>query len=143
VCQTPEEANQLGNYLKSLIRAIYSNPPKHGASIVAAILGDSTLRQNWECELQTVRNRIHEMRELLVTRLNATLGDNQFDFLLQQNGMFSFTGLKPQETDRLRDEFAIYMLRSGRINIAGVTHENVQRICDAISSVKESTELPA
>ena len=143
VCQTTEEAERLGQYLKSLIRAIYSNPPKHGASIVAAILGDSTLRQNWDCESQTVRNRIHEMRQLLVARLNATLGNDHFDFLLQQNGMFSFTGLQPQETDRLRDEFAIYMLRSGRINVAGVTHENVQRICDAISIVRKASERPA
>ena len=136
ICQSESDAQRLGAYLKSLIRAIYSNPPKHGAYIVATILGDDTLRQRWEGELATVRERIGAMRTLLAESLDQTLGPDAFPFLRQQNGMFSFTGLKPEETDRLREEFAIYMLRSGRINVAGITSENVQVLCDAIASIR-------
>ena len=136
VCSTGDDAKRLGGYLKSLIRAIYSNPPKHGALIVATILGDAGFRENWECELQLVRTRIDDMRTLLVETLRQTMGDGQFDFLAEQNGMFSFTGLTSVETDRLRDEFGIYMLRSGRINVAGITSGNVSQVCDAIKTVK-------
>lgn len=143
VCQSTGDAERLRSYLMSLIRAIYSNPPIHGASIVASILGDSTLRSNWQCELETVRQRIRQMRELLVARLSATLGTDEFAFLLNQHGMFSYTGLTPDETDRLRDEFGIYVLRSGRINVAGVTESNVQGICDAIQAVRQSSPSTA
>ena len=136
VCATADEACRLGNYLMSLIRAIYSNPPKHGSSIVATILADPKLRENWKRELESMRVRINDMRELMVSCLNQSLGDHSFDFLRNQNGMFSFTGLKPNEADRLRNEFAIYLLRSGRINIAGVTRDNVQTICNAIAQVR-------
>lgn len=136
VCKSSDEAAGLGAYLQSLIRAIYSNPPKHGASIVATILGDPRFRENWMCELETVRSRINEMRNLLVDTLRETMGNDQFDFLRQQNGMFSFTGLKPDETDRLRDEFGIYMLRSGRINVAGLTKSNLPQVCEAIAKVR-------
>ncbi len=138
VCQTAEDATRLGEYLMSLIRAIYSNPPKHGACIVATILQDEQLRENWSCELETMRRRIQDMRTLLVKHLHQATGSDQFDFLGNQNGMFSFTGLKPDETDRLRDEFAIYMLRSGRINVAGITPGNVQQVGDAIATVRQS-----
>jgi len=139
VCKSADEAIGLGDYLKSLIRAIYSNPPKHGACIVETILGDAQLRENWMCELETVRQRIDNMRSLLVDSLQKTLGDDQFGFLKNQNGMFSFTGLKPDETDRLRDDHGIYLLRSGRINVAGLTTGNVQQICDAIAAVRSKS----
>ena len=136
VCATQDEASRLGKYMMSLIRAIYSNPPKHGASIVAEILGDATLRAKWTGELELIRQRIHEMRKLFVATLHQTLGSDDFSFILRQNGMFSFTGLSQDETDRLRQDDAIYMLRSGRINIAGITSENVQQICDAVARVR-------
>jgi aspartate/tyrosine/aromatic aminotransferase len=138
IAKSPEQADRLGQYLMSRIRALYSNPPKHGGGIVATVLGDPALRESWLAELKIMRHRTSEMRKLLKTQLRETLGDGHFDFLAQQNGMFSFTGLQPAETDRLREEFAIYMLRSGRINVAGVTPENVQRICEAIATVRQS-----
>ncbi len=135
VCRSDTDANMLGAYLKSLIRAVYSNPPKHGAYIVATILGDPELRAAWIAELAGMRGRIGDMRELLIRKLTETCGPGQFDFMRNQSGMFSFSGLTAEQVDRLRDEFSIYMLRSGRINVSGVSAENVDRICESIAVV--------
>ncbi len=139
VCQTTEQADSLGKYLESLIRAIYSNPPKHGAYIVATILNDPELREMWEQELATVRNRIREMRELFVREMNKLIDNHDFDFLLHQRGMFSFTGLSPEQVDTLREKHSIYALRSGRINVAGINSANVDRLCNAIYDVRQVT----
>ena len=99
------------------------------------MLGDPQLRENWQCELDSVRKRIDDMRVLLVNTLHSTFGSDDFQFLNRQNGMFSYTGIKPEQVDRLRDDHGIYMLRSGRINVAGITEATVGRICDAWKAV--------
>jgi aspartate aminotransferase len=135
VCKSVADAELLGDNLGSMIRAMYSNPPKHGAAIVTTILGDPDLRNAWECELVEVRQRIERMRKLLLGELDRACGTGHFDFMKHQFGMFSFTGLSPAQVDRLRTEFSIYMLRSGRINVAGVCKENVTRLSESIATV--------
>ena len=123
------------SHLKATVRANYSNPPRHGAAIVATIWNDPELRSLWESELAAMRTRIRAMRTLLVERLKATGIERDFDFIQRQQGMFSFSGLNPMQVDRLRSEHSIYIVGSGRINVAGVTPANVERLAEAISAV--------
>ncbi len=135
VCKTAQEASRLSDNLQAIIRAIYSNPPKHGAAIVAALLAEPELRAIWEEELAGLRQRIVDMRELLIGELERECGPERFQFLGNQFGMFGYTGLTPEQVDRLRKEFSIYMLRSGRINVAGVNQSNVRRLVRCIATV--------
>ena len=121
--------------LKSTIRANYSNPPAHGAKIVAAILRDPKLRAEWEIELAAMRNRINAMRKLFVETLAEKGVTQDFSFITRQRGMFSFSGLTKDQVIRLRKEFSIYMVESGRLNVAGITPSNVGPLCDAIAKV--------
>ena len=121
--------------LKRVVRTIYSNPPAHGASVVATVLGDEDLTRQWHGELAAMRERIHGMRRLLVKQLAATGIDHDFGFIQQQRGMFSFSGLSPEQVDRLRTEFSIYIVGSGRINVAGITTDNVEYLCHSIAAV--------
>jgi len=123
------------SHAKTRVRANYSNPPAHGARIVTTILGDSQLRSQWEGELADMRNRINSMRTLFVRSI-AELGIEQdFSFITQQRGMFSFSGLTKDQVERLRQEYSIYIVGSGRINVAGITSDNVGRLCEAIKTV--------
>ncbi len=133
--QTAEGAAAALSHLKASVRANYSNPPKHGAAIVAAVLDDAELHQQWTEELRTMRERIQAMRRLFVDRLQAAGVDQDFSFIARQKGMFSFSGLNPMQVDRLRSEYSIYIVGSGRINVAGITAENVGPLCDAIGAV--------
>lgn len=135
VCRSADDVGNLDDNLQSLIRAIYSNPPKHGAAIVATILSDPELRESWVIELAGLRQRITQMRELFIRELDRACGAGRFDFMKQQHGMFSFTGLSADQVDQLRKQHAVYMLRSGRINVAGICRENVGRLCQGIASV--------
>jgi aspartate aminotransferase len=124
--------------VKLCIRSAYSNPPAHGGAIVTEILRDAVLRSEWVQELTAMRERIRKMRELFVEGLGARqvrLGSEGNDFLLRQFGMFSFTGLSPEQVMRLRDDHAIYIVNSGRVNFAAMTPETVPRICEAIASI--------
>lgn len=121
--------------LKGVVRTNYSNPPSHGAAVVATVLDDAELTQQWHQELAEMRNRINGMRDLLVNRLAAAGIDRNFEFIQRQRGMFSFSGLTKQQVSRLRDEFAIYIVGSGRINVAGITEDNVDYICQSIAKV--------
>ena len=135
-CQ--RDADAVLSHVKRVIRRNYSNPPSHGESIVATILDDAHLRSQWEGELAEMRGRIHAMRGLLQRGLDdrgVSLSDRGNAFITAQRGMFSFTGLSKPQVERLRDEFAIYMVGSGRINVAGIQEGNVARLCDAIASV--------
>jgi len=123
------------SHLKKTIRSNYSNPPAHGGKIVAAILMDASLRAEWEIELATMRNRINAMRTLLVETLTAKGVTQDFSFIARQRGMFSFSGLTKEQVIRLRNEFSIYMVESGRLNVAGITPSNVGPLCDAIAKV--------
>lgn len=121
--------------LKRAVRSNYSNPPRHGAAVVATVLGDAELTALWTQELTAMRQRISAMRQELVEALRAGGAKRDFTFLLDQSGMFSYTGLTPMQCDRLRSEQSIYIVGSGRINVAGVTSENLSRLSEGILSV--------
>ncbi|MEX1042572.1 MAG: amino acid aminotransferase [Pirellulaceae bacterium] len=121
--------------LKRVIRANYSNPPTHGAAVVETILTDIQLRSQWEGELAEMRNRINGMRKLLVEKIEALGIDRDFSFIADQKGMFSFSGLNPAQVDELRTKHAIYIVGSGRINVAGISEGNVDRLCAGIEAV--------
>ncbi len=121
--------------VKATIRANYSNPPAHGAAVVATILSDETLRTLWEQELTAMRERIQRMRQLFVNTLQEKGADRDFSFIIKQNGMFSFSGLSKDQVIRLRDEFGVYAVNSGRVNVAGMTPDNMAPLCEAIVAV--------
>ncbi|MBK5073782.1 aspartate/tyrosine/aromatic aminotransferase [Budviciaceae bacterium CWB-B4] len=135
VATDSETAERSFSQVKSVIRANYSNPPAHGASIVATILSNPTLRATWEQELTDMRQRIHRMRQLFVNTLQEKGAQQDFSFIIQQNGMFSFSGLTQEQVLRLRSEYAIYAVNSGRINVAGMTLDNMAPLCEAIVAV--------
>ena len=120
---------------KAVIRANYSNPPAHGAAVVTTILSDDALKAEWIQELTSMRERIKRMRQLLVNTLEEKGAKQDFSFIINQNGMFSFSGLNKEQVERLRSEFGIYAVSSGRINVAGLTLENMVPLCEAIVKV--------
>jgi aspartate/tyrosine/aromatic aminotransferase len=131
-----EKATQAAlSHIKQSIRANYSNPPSHGAAIVATVLADPQLRAQWEIELSAMRDRINGMRSLFVDTLARRGANRDFSFIKRQRGMFSFSGLSRTQVDRLRDDHAIYIVGSGRINVAGMTEANIDRLCAAITAV--------
>ena len=132
---TSNAAANVLSQLKQTVRTNYSNPPSHGSSVVATILNSDELTQMWHGELQQMRDRINGMRALLVDGLAAAGIDRDFGFIQRQRGMFSFSGLTREQVDRLREEHSIYIVGSGRINVAGITEQNVERLCTAIASV--------
>ena len=129
-----QEADRLRSQLKHTIRANYSSPPIYGARLVAGVLGSVELRALWEQELGQMRTRIHEMRRALVAKL-VVLGAPDFSFIERQSGMFSYSGLSPEQVDRLRQEHAIYALSSGRICMAALTTANLDYVAQAIATV--------
>lgn len=135
VAENADVANKAFTQIKSIIRVLYSNPAAHGANAVARVLGDETLRAEWVAELDEMRDRIKGMRNRMVQLLKEKGAKQDFDFIAKQNGMFSFSGLTPEQVDRLREEFATYAVRSGRINVAGITDQNIDALCEAIVKV--------
>ena len=121
--------------LLNVIRGIYSMPPSHGGAIVETILGDAALRAAWETELTEMRDRINGLRALLVERFAERGDGGRFGFIARQRGMFSFLGITPEQVALLRDEHAIYMVDSSRINVAGASVENAGAFCDAVMAV--------
>lgn len=121
--------------VKLCIRANYSNPPAHGAAIVTTIWNDPELRADWEAEVKEMRDRINQMRSLFVETLADKGVQRDFSFIARQRGMFSFSGLTPEQVEILRRRYSIYIVSSGRINVAGMTAENMDRICQAIAEV--------
>jgi aspartate/tyrosine/aromatic aminotransferase len=132
---TAEQAKTVMSQLKLVIRANYSNPPAHGGGIVMTVLQDPELRAKWELEVAEIRDRINGMRRAFVEKLKAKGVARDFSFIIQQRGMFSFSGLTKDQVEVLRDKHAIYIVGSGRINVAGMTQANIDRLCDAIASV--------
>jgi len=130
-----KSAHDLLSKLKTIARTLYSNPPMHGAKIVAEILSSPPLRKEWEAELKSYRGRITEMRALLAEALGRGTKKRDFSYLANRSGMFCFTGLNRAEVERLRAEFAIYMILDGRINVAGLNRHNLQYVADAILQV--------
>lgn len=121
--------------LKICIRTNYSNPPAHGGSIVSSILGNPELRARWVEELAGMRNRILQMRQRFVEELKVKAPSAEFGFIADQLGMFSFSGLNREQVERLRTEHAIYIVGSGRINVAGMTADNMVSLTSAIANV--------
>lgn len=121
--------------VKKIIRSIYSNPPAHGAAVVTYILNNEALRNEWEQEVTEMRDRIQEMRTLFVQTLKDEGVTQDFSFIEAQNGMFSFSGLSKEQVNRLKDEFAIYIVGSGRISVAGMTKNNMGPLCKGIAAV--------
>jgi aromatic-amino-acid transaminase len=135
VCADAAEAVNVLGQLKFTVRRNYSSPPIHGGQIVAAVLGTGSLRQAWEAELGAMRERIQAMRKALHATLSARVPGRDFSYFLSQRGMFSYTGLKPAQVDRLREEFAVYLVRSGRICVAGLNSHNVEATGVAMAAV--------
>ena len=135
VAADAETADRAFSQVKAAIRANYSNPPSHGAAVVATILGNDALRAMWEQELTDMRQRIHRMRQLFVNTLQEKGAQQDFSFIIQQNGMFSFSGLTKEQVLRLREEFGVYAVNSGRVNVAGMTLDNMAPLCEAIVAV--------
>jgi len=135
VAATNDAAQIALSHIKKCIRSNYSNPPAHGGAIVATILGSSTLSKQWEEELTEMRDRINTMRHLFVETLDEQGVDRDFSFITRQRGMFSYSGLTPEHVKKLREEHAIYIVGSGRINVAGMTTDNMNYLCKAIADV--------
>lgn len=129
------EATRVLSQAKRIIRTNYSNPPTHGGAIVTDVLTTPELRKLWEDELAEMRNRIREMRMEFVARLKALNVKQDFSFVARQRGMFSFSGLNPQQVDRLREEFAIYAIQSGRICVAAMNSGNIDRVVKSVAAV--------
>ncbi|MEM6690891.1 MAG: amino acid aminotransferase [Planctomycetota bacterium] len=124
--------------LKRLVRSNYSNPPRHGGAVVATILDDSDLRSQWMSELTEMRDRIKSLRRQFVDTMKDAGSGHDFEFLLDQKGMFSFSGLTPMQVDELRTKYSIYIVGSGRINVAGMTENKMDYLCDCIAKVMEA-----
>nr|WP_203328917.1 amino acid aminotransferase [Candidatus Laterigemmans baculatus] len=121
--------------LKRIVRTNYSNPPRHGGAVVATVLDDAELTELWHQELAEMRERIADMRSAFVEAMRTHAPDRDFSFLLDQKGMFSFSGLNPMQVDRLKSEHSVYIVGSGRINVAGITRANLQPLCEAVAAV--------
>ncbi|WMY97687.1 MAG: amino acid aminotransferase [Arsenophonus sp.] len=135
IAKNSVHAENVLSQTKLIIRSNYSNPPSHGAAIVSTILSNKILKKEWIMELTSMRNRIKKMRRLLVKNLKERSNSEHFDFIKKQNGMFSFTDLDKHNIERLRKEYGIYLIDSGRINIAALTSKNIPFLCDSIISV--------
>ncbi|WP_163930798.1 amino acid aminotransferase [Paraferrimonas sp. SM1919] len=135
VAQDAEQSAKAFSQIKKQIRSIYSNPPAHGAKVVAEILADASLRAEWEQEVADMRVRIHKMRSLFVEQLAAAGVQQDFGFIIEQNGMFSFSGLSKEQVEALKQEHAIYIVGSGRISVAGMTQTNMPLLIAGIKAV--------
>ncbi len=135
VATSREEAQRVLSQIKRVVRTNYSNPPTHGAQIVATVLGTPELRALWEQELAGMRDRIKAMRQSFVTKLKARLPAQDFSFVAHQNGMFSFSGLSQAQVARLKTEFSVYAVDSGRICVAALNTRNIDTVVEAIAQV--------
>ncbi|MBS0440826.1 MAG: aspartate/tyrosine/aromatic aminotransferase [Proteobacteria bacterium] len=135
VCPDAKQAALVLGQLKFTVRRNYSSPPIHGGQIVARVLTDPELRPLWENELAAMRTRMLAMRQTLHGVLSAKLPGRDFGYFLSQRGMFSYTGLSAAQVDRLREEFAVYLIRSGRLCVAGLNKGNVEATAQAMAAV--------
>ncbi len=130
-----EESKRVLSQVKRVIRTNYSSPPSHGGHIVATVLADAELRANWEVELAGMRERIHQMRGLFVKTLREKGVEQDFSFIGRQRGMFSYAGLSREAVERLRSEYGLYIVGSGRICVAALNERNIGYVCEAIAEV--------
>jgi aspartate/tyrosine/aromatic aminotransferase len=135
VAENADQAAVVMSQIKLRIRYNYSNPPSHGGQIVATVLGDKELKAKWIEEVADIRDRINEMRHLFVKTLKEKGVEQDFSSIIEQRGMFSFSGLTKEQVLQLREKYSIYIVDSGRINVAGMTRDNMDQLCEAIKSV--------
>ncbi|OGA32365.1 MAG: aromatic amino acid aminotransferase [Betaproteobacteria bacterium RIFCSPLOWO2_12_FULL_62_13b] len=135
VAASSDERARVLSQIKRLVRSNYSNPPTHGGQIVATVLTTPELRTLWEQELGHMRERIKSMRKLLVEKIHARVPGADFSFVTRQRGMFSYSGLTKEQVVRMREEFAVYAIESGRICVAALNTENIDYSADAIAKV--------
>jgi aromatic-amino-acid transaminase len=135
VTASPDEAKRVLSNLKRVVRTNYSNPPTHGGQIVATILGNAELRTMWERDVGEMRDRIKAMRKALVDGVEKRVPGADWKFILSQRGMFSYSGLSKEQVGKLRSQYSIYTIDTGRICVAALTSKNVDTVADAIASV--------
>lgn len=135
VASSADEAARILSQVKRIVRTNYSNPPSHGGKVVATVLESAELRALWESELAGMRDRIREMRAQLVTKLKARVPSSDFGFVVHQRGMFSYSGLSKAQVDRLRSEFSVYAIDTGRICVAALNSRNIDHVVESIAAV--------
>jgi aromatic-amino-acid transaminase len=135
VCASPDEAQRVLGQLCATVRANYSNPPTHGARVITHVLHDPGLKRAWIGELEAMRERIAGMRRALHSRLTGRISGPRLDLYVRQRGMFTYTGLTETQVDRLRFDHGVYILRSGRLCVAGLNDANVDIAAQAIATV--------
>ena len=133
--RSAEAADIINSVLLSVVRVAYSMPPAHGAAIVETILSSQELTTQWHGELKEMRDRINNMRQLLVDKLKENGVERDFSFITSQNGMFSFLGIDQAQVQRLQDEFSIYIVGSSRISLAGISSDNVDYLTQSIAKI--------
>lgn len=139
VCDDAATAQNVLGQLKATIRRIYSNPPSTGALLVSEVLNQTELQQDWNQELNEMRDRIKQMRQRLFDQLTAAMPERDFSYLIKQQGMFSYTGLSPEQVETLRSEYAIYLIRSGRMCVAGLNSSNIDYVARSMAEVLQRT----
>jgi aromatic-amino-acid transaminase len=137
VTESGEEAVRVLSQVKRVIRTNYSSPPTHGGQAAVMVLTTPELRTMWEQELGQMRERIKTMRRALVDKIRAIRADFDFSFVVEQRGMFSYSGLSREQVRRLRDEYSIYTIDSGRICVAALSSHNIDYVAKAVASVLE------
>ncbi|VVD61800.1 aromatic amino acid aminotransferase [Pandoraea communis] len=135
ICESAEAADRVLGQLTSAVRSNYSNPPTHGAKIVAKVLSTPELRKSWEAELAEMCQRITRMRGAIHEGLRGHVPDNMLSRYLEQRGMFTYTGLSAAQVDVLREQHGVYLIRSGRMCVAGLNEKNVGVVADSIAKV--------
>ena len=125
--------------LRQSVRCNYSNPPRHGAATVATILTDPALKAEWKAEVDHMRNRISQMRAMFISQMKGTSAERDFGFLSRQKGMFSYSGLNSMQADWLKKERGIYIVGTGRINVAGMATSTMTTLCNAIAECLQAT----
>lgn len=135
VCQDAETATRVLGQLKATVRRNYSSPAKHGAVLVSKVLNDVALNQQWLDEVEVMRSRIDTMRHSLHQQLKTLVPEKNFDFLIEQKGMFSYTGFTEQQVNELREKHGIYLIASGRMCLAGLNEMNVAKVAEAFAAL--------
>jgi aromatic-amino-acid transaminase len=135
VADSKDEAARVLSQLKRVVRTNYSNPPTHGCQVVAKVLATPELRALWEQELAHMRDRIKLMRKALVDKVQSKKPGYDISFVLRQRGMFSYSGLSKEIVDKLKSDYSIYAVDSGRICVAALNNKNVERVAEAIAAL--------
>ena len=135
VCESAEAAERVLGQLNAWVRKNYSNPPIHGGSAIALVLNTPELYQSWVADVDAMRGRIHRMRQAVYERLQALAPHYNASYMIKQQGMFSYTGLNPEQIQHLREAFGVYMLATGRISVPGLTMANVDYYAQAVAEV--------